>query len=323
MITPFDKNRLRPAGYELSVGSRYSKAGKNHELRKGEEFTIEPFEVAIIQTLETIIMPPFLIGRWNIKVGKAYEGLLWVGGPQVDAGFQGYLCCPLYNLSDSRRSLRYGDQIAVIDFITTTPPAADAMRYDNKGRPRRVFSDYHPERLQSALIVHAKEKIDGFEGRIRGIQDKIDTFATTTFTVIALLFAVLGLAVSRGAETSPTVWTSVPWLSAISFWFAIQAYFSTRAMVPVEGDRLWSQITFRSQAQVLGGFVLFVLLFIAHLLSVAQASKQLSDLRSTAGVRLETLEKDIKKADSENETLRKTVDALRRELLALEAAKTR
>ena len=94
LITPFEEKQLKRAGYELSVGSVFSVAGRTHEIKDnpGEnELRIEPFEVAIIQTRERINMPDFLIGRWNIRVRLAYEGLLWVGGPQVDPGYQGFL----------------------------------------------------------------------------------------------------------------------------------------------------------------------------------------------------------------------------------------
>src|ERR1700682_1204554 len=96
LISEFDPDRLRPAGYDLSVGRNYSIGGKPLALNDGMKLQIEPYQVAIIETYETINMPKFLIGRWNIRVQLAYEGLLWVGGAQVDPGVRGPLCCPIY-----------------------------------------------------------------------------------------------------------------------------------------------------------------------------------------------------------------------------------
>jgi deoxycytidine triphosphate deaminase len=88
MIQPFDEIRLlKAAGYELTVGNEYVLEGERKELIKDGEIRIPSFSVVVIKTAETINLPRFLIARWNIRVRWAYEGLLWVGGPQVDPGW--------------------------------------------------------------------------------------------------------------------------------------------------------------------------------------------------------------------------------------------
>src|SRR5271166_4763084 len=123
LITPFEVDNLKPANYKLRVGDQYAIGGEirllAEELGK-DTIVIPPFAVAVIKTLETLNMPQFLIARWNIQVQRAYDGLLWVGGPQVDAGFVGHLACPIYNLSAREVRLRYRDPFAVIDFVKTT-----------------------------------------------------------------------------------------------------------------------------------------------------------------------------------------------------------
>ena len=71
MIEPFNPNKLKPAGYELSVGSLYSIGGKSHSLSdqlRRMRCAIKPFEVVIVQTLERLNLPIFLIARWNVRV---------------------------------------------------------------------------------------------------------------------------------------------------------------------------------------------------------------------------------------------------------------
>src|SRR6266403_2283197 len=99
MIDPFDGQRLKPAGYELTIGDEYVLGGDKKTLGTDGQIRIPSFNVVVIKTAETINLPRFLIARWNIRVLWAYEGLLWVGGPQVDPGWVGHLFCPLYNLS--------------------------------------------------------------------------------------------------------------------------------------------------------------------------------------------------------------------------------
>lgn len=89
MIDPFKRENLKPAAYELTVGDEYSRGGERGKLcdEPGKnKIEIPPFEVVIIKTNERINLPRFIIARWNIRVRWAYEGLLWVGGPQVDSG---------------------------------------------------------------------------------------------------------------------------------------------------------------------------------------------------------------------------------------------
>src|SRR5882724_11316708 len=75
LISPFDPDLLRPAGYDLRVGSNYSIKGERHALNEGMSFEIGPYQVAIIEIFETLNLPRFLVGRWNIRVKQAYKGL--------------------------------------------------------------------------------------------------------------------------------------------------------------------------------------------------------------------------------------------------------
>jgi deoxycytidine triphosphate deaminase len=210
------KTKLRAAGYELSVGEVCSKGGEIHYLEDEigkDSIVINPFEVVVIQTLERLNMPEFLIGRWNVAVGKAYEGLLWVGAAQVDPGFKGYLCCPIYNLSNKPCTLKYGESIAVIDFVTTTPPTARSkeFKFDAIGRKRLLFEDY--ETLNSAL-TNAQDRLDKAD---REIVDLRATVAVSNGVILAALGALvtaLALFVSGNypgflSRFSPALWVSL------------------------------------------------------------------------------------------------------------------
>src|SRR6266567_903610 len=71
LISPFEDEFLRPAGYDLRVGRNYSILGERRALDDGMNLEIGPYQVAVIETYETINMPEFLIGRWNIRVKLA------------------------------------------------------------------------------------------------------------------------------------------------------------------------------------------------------------------------------------------------------------
>lgn len=252
LIDPFDADRLlRPAGYDLTVGKNYSKNGERYALNAGMEFEIEPYQVAIIETFETLNLPEFLIGRWNIRVQLAYEGLLWVGGAQVDPGFRGYLCCPIYNLSTKPVILRFGQELAMIDFVTTTPfKDGECKRFDWRNRKKLIFQNYallssgiekqvkdFKADIQTArqettdALAKSKEELrselkdadTATKQSVGDIHRRIDTFLALVFTVVAVLFAGLGIiATSRPDERS---FINPPaWIAAIALYFALRAH---------------------------------------------------------------------------------------------------
>lgn len=234
LIRPFDKVNLSSACYKLTIGDEYSVGG---EVRRVSDqppdniVRIPPFEVAVIKTRETLNLPRFLIGRWNIQVRRAYQGLIWVGGPQVDAGWVGHLCCPIYNLSDQEVVLKIGDTIAVIDFEKTTPfHDSKSREYLEEGKvPERIlFEDYEPEKLRSALSTFITGNIKRFEQQVNSLQLRVDQFISITFTVIALLFAAVAL--FFGKPKTPNWWDpGLLWICVISIFMSMLAWANSKS----------------------------------------------------------------------------------------------
>ena len=240
LIDPFDDELLKPAGYDLTVGANYSVLGERRALNEGKTLEIEPYQVAIIETCETINMPKFLVARWNVRVTRAYEGLLWVGGAQVDPGFRGHLCCPIYNLSTKKVTLAFGDTLAMIYFVTTTPYEKGICKeFPWRDRKMLLFSDYPS--LSSGIEAQVKEfEKDIEDGKnatrtelveaktstetsFRSVEMRIDSFVARIFTVVAVLFTALGIIATRASDQlgflSPPVWAA-----AVALWFASLPY---------------------------------------------------------------------------------------------------
>jgi deoxycytidine triphosphate deaminase len=210
---------LKAAGYELSVGNEYVIGGERRDLMADGEIRIPPFNVVVIKTAETVNLPRFLIARWNVRVKWAYEGLLWVGGPQVDPGWVGHLCCPLYNLSDKVVVLRPGDPIALMDFVTTTPFKSGKSKEYTRPPKRVLLSEYRAVELKSALFTEAKQRIDDIE---RGTRSKIDTlekrmefFLGSGLVIITILVAALAIITTFGRDTIVPVWPNISVLISI------------------------------------------------------------------------------------------------------------
>jgi deoxycytidine triphosphate deaminase len=272
LITPFAEDNLKPANYKLRIGDEYAIRGEIRPLSDTpgkNEIVIRPFEVAIIKTLETINMPRFLIGRWNIQVSKAYKGLLWVGGPQVDAGYVGNLFCPIYNLSDQTVILHYGEPIAVIDFEKTTHfHEGTSKPYSNGGLPERIlFQDYEPESLQSALATQVQKNIRKFRTNLESLSTRMDTFVTITFALLGILFAAGALFVTEPERPH---------------WWNISIFFVCLVAIALAGWALVRSHSAESSLSRTPQIILWIALLVllgGSFLRTEQLAKQISQLK--------------------------------------------
>jgi deoxycytidine triphosphate deaminase len=288
LITPFDASKLKPAAYKLSVGESYAMNGDIGRLEPTgtNAIVIPPFGVVIVQTLERINMPNFLIGRWNIRVSWAYQGLFWVGGPQVDPSFRGHLFCPLYNFSDQAVTIRYGDAIAIIDFVTTTMPIrGDSIPYP--GSERILIEDYNPQ-LKSALVELATKRIDAAEASVKELasksqrtQDRLDNATGVTFASLGILFAAIVLFMGNQIHFDPYLfWVGILTVafSAVSLVTAYYLFKGDSAPGGLEGfvRRRWGLVS-------LVGLVAFVVLpFLAARIATAGTAAELSRAQAAA-----------------------------------------
>jgi hypothetical protein len=78
---------------------------------------------------ETLNLPHFIAGRFDLSIKLIYQGLLLGTGPQVDPGFQGRLSCPLHNISKSPIYIRLHESFVKIDFEKTTGFAVENRQW--------------------------------------------------------------------------------------------------------------------------------------------------------------------------------------------------
>ncbi len=243
LIEEFDLKHLKPASYHLRLGRECWVDGKRKELSaENPTLTIPPHGMAIVSTYEKVNIPGFLIARWNLKVKKVYEGLLWVGGPQVDPGYHGILCAPLYNLSTEPVHLKYCETLFTIDFVRTTP-------YDESKGCKLWESDRATDSCAYLNVPPLKsgirQDLDKMEGtlktsgeKLEHFQLRIDTFQVITFTVLGIIVAALafmGTSQFGGLNTvTPSNWQIATWiimLLAILILTGVLAYAGVQTML--------------------------------------------------------------------------------------------
>ena len=201
LIEPFSPSKLRPASYQLTLGDEIHIGGEQKRLSKSDGIVLEPHQVAVVSTQETLRIPRCLIARWSLRVTNIYEGLLWTGGPQVDPGWEGQLFCPVYNLSERPFVLKYGDGLFTMDFVRTTPvsPALEALKDDKRYKKvwfepvRKTLAEHDKNRLRSAPYEALRELRELRHFRNFG-------YISVSLIMLVLTFMVAALAVVAGAE---------------------------------------------------------------------------------------------------------------------------
>ena len=195
LIENFDKECLKPASYYLRLGSECRVGGKEHNLsEENPRLEIKPHDIAVVSTYEKVNIPGFLIGRWNQRVTRAYEGIVWVGGPQVDPGYDGHLYCPLYNLSKRAVELEFNKPLFFIDFVRTTRfVEGKSTLWERKRGDSLDEHDVH--RLKSAVF----EDFEKFRSDISSISESLERSQRVIFPVLAIIVAAVAVIATAGA----------------------------------------------------------------------------------------------------------------------------
>ncbi len=235
LIDPLDQNCLKEsASYELRLGSRYRVGGFDCAewlTNSKKDLVIPPHGIAVVSTYEWLNIPGCLIARWNLRVRMVYRGLVWVGSLQVDPGYQGFLFCPIYNLSNKPQILIYKDPLFIIDFVLTTPTDKYGL-WEPRGDK---YSTFDFDRLDEQQIQSApKEQFDKMRDDINNIRNEIRMFQQVIFIVLAIIVATVAVIAGMGIfgmyeapETSKYIGISIG-LSALAFALSALALFKSR-----------------------------------------------------------------------------------------------
>jgi deoxycytidine triphosphate deaminase len=132
LIDPFDRSRLKPASYELTLGPHFYHDGERQSLTEQDRWlTLPKNSIVFVSMNERIMLPHYLAARFDLAIEFIYQGILLGTGPQVDPGFQGVLGCPLHNISDEPVHIELDYPFVKIDFAKTSglrAVPADALR---------------------------------------------------------------------------------------------------------------------------------------------------------------------------------------------------
>jgi hypothetical protein len=130
---------------------------------------------------------------------------------------------------------------------------------------------------------------------LRDIGSRIDTFITLIFTVVAVLFAGLGI-VATAPETEQSIVNLPVWVAAVALWFALRAFF--RRDIPKERWTTWMAFVVAIAGIIALDSLVFRPLGVRRSQEVFQKETQareaaIGELRQASDAKLEALQQQI------------------------------
>lgn len=135
----------------------------------------------------------------------------------MDPGYQGFLFCPLYNLSNVKQVLKYKDPLFIIDFVRTTPfvkgkdkiwPMPMTERRSTFDFSRRLPQgkiESAPQELQKQ-VIECQDEIGNFKKEISDFKGQTRSNEFLAGVVLTIIVAALAIIVTFGSVEEK--WTS-------------------------------------------------------------------------------------------------------------------
>lgn len=163
IIEPLNEDQIGPGSIDLTLGYEVGFRGKGRVsfidpkrrksvelsmetkiLRDGDNFWLQPKEVILWLSKETIQMPYDLQGF--IYPRSSWLQLFVETTGFVDVGFRGKLIIEVTNLNEAPLVLRVGDRICQIVFVETNTPSSKPYHGKYWGRdhmePSKIWQEY-------------------------------------------------------------------------------------------------------------------------------------------------------------------------------------
>jgi deoxycytidine triphosphate deaminase len=197
LLVGAEQTNVRPASYDLRVGKEILFRNQIIELTDAQpRFELPAFSFAIVSALEMASLPPFVVGRFDLKVSSFFEGMILSNGPQVDPGYKGALFCMLYNASGRPRTLTLGKHFATIDFTTTARVTKSyRQKYQLKQRMTQFVTDEAVRGPAGNIVELVDAKVGRVDNEVKGLRNNFWTIAGAGIA-IAVAFPVLTIPIA-------------------------------------------------------------------------------------------------------------------------------
>jgi deoxycytidine triphosphate deaminase len=168
-----DKKYVQSASYDIRVGNEiyFPERGERKEIKTGDVEHLQPFESALIKTIEEIKLPKNMVGLMQPSSKLSTCGLIYTGG-SIDPGYEGCLWVSIRNMAPRYEEIEFGQPIASIHLIKFEKGKEVIKGYaEEHGRIDTLSKDRRPPMPERTLYDWIK------------ISSKLDEVGTEVSTV--------------------------------------------------------------------------------------------------------------------------------------------
>jgi len=198
VVSPSDINNLKSASYELRLGDEYYKTnsdkGTRVKIKKNEPIIIEPGQLAMLLTHETITLPNNLLAFISIKAGVKFRGLVNVSGFHVDPGFKGKLKFVVFNAGSSNVILDWQQPLFPMWLCTLN---ADTEAYEGRHGDQKSITSEDVYKMQGDVIAPNE-----LNEKFRDLKKKISKLKIVWAAALTLSVAIFVGSTSKCADAT-------------------------------------------------------------------------------------------------------------------------
>jgi len=196
------------ASYDLRLGRDYVMPrvlNNNNQLEvlSCEEngiLEIQPFASVIISSYESVSLPNYVCGRFDLRIKHALEGLIVQMGTQVEPGYTGQLFALLHNVSQERKRLKFKDYETrpfTVEFFYTSKPTSPPQSQ------KKTIKDFIPVNYATGGLDHVLKKMEEVQKEIKDVSTDFNAkkivFTTSVIAVvlISLISSIIPFMLSK------------------------------------------------------------------------------------------------------------------------------
>lgn len=195
------KKNIQPASYDLRVGSEiyFPERGERKKIQNDEFGHLQPFESALIKTIEEIHLPNNMVALMQPSTRLSTRGLIYTGG-SVDPGYEGFLWVSIRNMAPRYEEIEYGQSIASIQLFEFGEGKRVIKGYaEEHGRIDTLSQDRRPPKPERTLYdwIKISSKLDEVGNEINLIKTQVDSVNKILFELVyaAIAGIIAGLVV--------------------------------------------------------------------------------------------------------------------------------
>ena len=176
-------DRIRDASYDLGL-DKMIHAGSE---KNGPIFTIEPQQMVILLSSETVKIPLGYVGIATLKTGLSFRGILSLNQGLIDPGFEGRISSSAINFQEKPVQLKQGDTFLRIVIHKLTQEVGTALKVSD--------DEYTKEKLRESCLypesfLNLPKQIEDISNKVVAKETKQYMSLLTKITVVVGFFAV-------------------------------------------------------------------------------------------------------------------------------------